>query len=169
MLRRFLVVATSGIQRDQERVQLLQPGAMIPWLLYCGLTRALPLVQNPQMLTSVSAIYQLPQEASVSNAPLHPCAEKNTNTKVLKHTDKEIPTHKHACKHFQVQTSNNHSKNDNLKLTEFPTIKYQLITIHAKTKCLSECCWSPKILTKIECCGSKFSHEYDMGGAQLLL
>ena len=157
MLRRFLVVATSGIQRDQERVQLLQPGAMIPWLLYCGLTRALPLVQNPQMLTSVSAIYQLPQEASVSNAPLHPCAEKNTNTKVLKHTDKEIPTHTHACKHFQVQTSNNHSRKIQpraifLKLTAFPTIKYQLITLHtghAKTKWLPKYCWSSKIL-KVE-------------------
>ena len=153
MLRRFLVVATSGIQRDQERVQLLQPGAMIPWLLYCGLTRALPLVQNPQMLTSVSAIYQLPQEASVSNAPLHPCAEKNTNTKVLKHTD----THTHACKHIQVQTSNNHSRKIQLraiylKLTAFHTIKYQLITLHtghAKTKWLPKCCWSPKIL-KVE-------------------
>ena len=23
----------------------------------------------------------------------------------------------------------------------------------------SECCWSPKILTKIECCGAKYSHN----------
>ena len=40
---------------------------------------------------------------------------------------------------------------------------FYLVLQGGQKKWLAECCWSPKILTKIKCCGAKFLYGKDLG------